>query len=151
MKKADLILLASDSGFTDIDQNQEVQAILKEKPHIKIATKKDINKNQKEADIAICSKTDDLGPLIALMKKKLNIEQKEESEFLGKREEEYLISIRNQIQKAHQALLDTGLIDITSDTLREAISLINDLMGNSKAETMEDIYATLFSKFCLGK
>lgn len=151
MKKADLILLASDSGFTDIDQNQEVQAILKEKPHIKIATKKDINKNQKDADIAICSKTDDLGPLIALMKKKLNIEQKEESEFLGKREEEYLISIRNQIQKAHQALLDTGLIDITSDTLREAISLINDLMGNSKAETMEDIYATLFSKFCLGK
>ena len=151
MKKADLIVLASDCGFDDIDKNKEVQEILKEKPYIKVATKRDLNGEQKGADISICSTKDDLTPLVSLMKKKLDLEGKEESLFLGKREEDYLIAIKEQVDKAAFALKETKLIDISSDTLREAISLINDLMGNSEGETMEDIYQTLFSKFCLGK
>jgi len=143
--------LTSDNGFDDIDKDTELQEILKGKPLIKVATKKDINHNTKEADIAICSLKDDLTPLISLMLNKLNLDKKEESNFLGTREEEFLENISNQLEVARQAISDTHQIDIVSDNIRVAINLLNDLMGNSESKTMEDIYNTLFSKFCLGK
>ncbi len=151
MEKADLILLASDCGFNDIDANKEVQNIIKNKPVIKIATKRDINTSSDLADISICSTTDDLHPLIDLIMGKLDLTQKEESSFLGKREEEYLERIHGQMKQAYDAIYDTYQIDIVSDTLRTAINSINDLMGKCEGQTMEDIYQTLFSKFCLGK
>lgn len=151
MEKADLILLASDCGFNDIDANKEVQNIIKNKPVIKIATKRDINTSSDLADISICSTTDDLHPLIDLIMGKLDLTQKEESSFLGKREEEYLERIHSQMKQAYDAIYDTYQIDIVSDTLRTAINSINDLMGKCEGQTMEDIYQTLFSKFCLGK
>lgn len=151
MREADLVLLASDCGFEDIDKNREVQEILKDKPVIKIATKKDINHNQDQADIAICSLKDDLTPLLNMIIDKLDLNKKEESNFLGKREEEYLEKIASDMEKALSAIYDTYQIDIVSDTLRVAIADINDLMGKNQGQTMEDIYQTLFSKFCLGK
>ena len=151
MEKADLILLASDCGFNDIDANKEVQNIIKNKPVIKIATKRDINTSSDLADISICSTTDDLHPLIDLIMGQLDLTQKEESSFLGKREEEYLERIHSQMKQAYDAIYDTYQIDIVSDTLRTAINSINDLMGKCEGQTMEDIYQTLFSKFCLGK
>jgi tRNA U34 5-carboxymethylaminomethyl modifying GTPase MnmE/TrmE len=81
----------------------------------------------------------------------LDVSKKEESSFLGKREEEYLERIHSQMKQAYDAIFDTYQIDIVSDTLRTAINSINDLMGKCEGQTMEDIYQTLFSKFCLGK
>ena len=151
MEKADLILLASDCGFAEIDANKEVQEVIKNKPIIKIATKRDINTSKDTADISICSTTDDLHPLIDLIMDRLDVSKKEESSFLGKREEEYLERIHSQMKQAYDAIFDTYQIDIVSDTLRTAINSINDLMGKCEGQTMEDIYQTLFSKFCLGK
>ena len=151
IKEADLVLLTSDSGFEDIDKNQELKQIIQGKPVIKVATKKDINKNYKESDIAICSLKDDLAHLINMMLDKLDFNKKEESNFLGEREEEYLEQIYSQLLSSHNAIEDTHQIDIVSDFIRQAIATINDLMGNSESKTMEDIYNTLFSKFCLGK
>lgn len=150
IKKADLILLASDTGFTEINNNIELKETIGDKPVIYIDTKRDLNPNT-TGDISICSTIDDLSPLINMMLDKLNLNQKDEADFLGKREEEYLIKIRDQLVKTINAINDTYQIDIVSDTLRVAISLINDMMGKCENQTMEDIYQTLFSKFCLGK
>lgn len=151
IRSSDLVILSSDCGFAEIDQNQELMDILKDKPVIRLATKKDINANLTGADLAVCSVKDDLTPLLQLILEKLNLNRKEESSFLGKREEEYLIRLRDQVVKTKQAIADTHQIDIVSDSLRVAIALINELMGNNESQTMEDIYQTLFSKFCLGK
>lgn len=151
IENADLVLLASDSGFQDIDNNQELLQAIKDKPVIRIATKKDVNKDISHCDIAICSLNDDLSPLLSLIIKKLNLNHKEEASFLGKREEEYLETILKHLQDTISAIYNTYQIDIISDTLRIAIKDINDLMGNNAGQTMEDIYQTLFSKFCLGK
>ncbi len=151
IEQADLVLLASDCGFSDIDKNDELWASIDQKPFIKIATKKDINRNIADCDISLCSTKDDLSPLLNLILKKLNIDQKQDSSFLGKREEEFLVKIATHIQATIQAIHDTHQVDIVSDTLRMAISDINELMGNNQGQTMEDIYQTLFSKFCLGK
>lgn len=151
MKKADIILLASDTGFEEIKTNDELLEIIKNKPLIKIATKKDINKCTEGSDISICSFNDDLTPLYEMMKDKLDINHKEDSAFLGQREEDFLILISSQLKVATVAIDETHQIDIVSDNIRLAIASINDLMGNNVTQTMEDIYQTLFSNFCLGK
>lgn len=151
MKKADIILLASDTGFEEIKSNDELLEIIKNKPLIKIATKKDINKCTEGSDISICSFNDDLTPLYEMMKDKLDINHKEDSAFLGQREEDFLILISSQLKDATVAIDETHQIDIVSDNIRLAIASINDLMGNNVTQTMEDIYQTLFSNFCLGK
>lgn len=151
IENADLVLLASDCGFEDMKNNKELQNAIKDKPVIHLATKADINTNMKDADISICSLNDDLNPLLSMIIDKLNLNHKEEASFLGKREEEFLEAISSQIQKTIDAVYDTHQIDIISDTLRVIVSLINDLMGKNQGQTMEDIYQTLFSKFCLGK
>lgn len=151
MRKADIILLASDTGFEEIKSNKELLEIINDKPLIKIATKKDINKCTLGSDIAICSFNDDLSPLYEMMKDKLDINHKEDSAFLGQREEDFLILISSQLKDATVAIDETHQIDIVSDNIRLAIASINDLMGNNVTQTMEDIYQTLFSNFCLGK
>jgi tRNA modification GTPase len=151
IRKADLVLLASDNGFSDIEKDDDLKKALGQKPTIKVATKRDINPKTQDCDIAICSLKDDLTPLVTLMFAKLDILHKEESEFLGQREEDYLIAISNDLQETIKAIDETHQIDIVSDRLRVALARINDLMGNQVTKTMEDIYQTLFSKFCLGK
>ncbi len=151
IEQSDIVLLASDNGFSDIDKNEELWASIDKKPFIKIATKKDINEKVDDCDIALCSTKDDLHPLLNLILKKLNLDQKQESSFLGKREEDFLVRISDHIQMTIMAIQETHQVDIVSDTLRLAISDINELMGNNQGQTMEDIYQTLFSKFCLGK
>lgn len=151
IKQADLVLLASDNGFNDINNNEELTNILKDKIVIKVATKKDLSSNTANSDISICSLTDDLTPLINMMFDHLNLNSKEESEFLGQREEDFLKQIHSKLLSAYKAIKDTHQIDIVSDSIRLAIDSINDLMGNNRTQTMEDIYQTLFSNFCLGK
>jgi tRNA modification GTPase len=151
IQAADLVLLTSDCGFEEIDQDEELKKLLQEKPVIRIATKRDINQNTQGSDIAICSLKDDLKPLIHMMLSKLNIDKKEESNFLGQREEDYLEKISEQLKLSSKAISETHQIDISSDSIRVAVAFLNELMGNNEGQTMEDIYQTLFSKFCLGK
>lgn len=151
IQKADLVLLASDTGFNDIESNEDLSSSLKGKAVIKVATKRDINPSNSDSDIAICSLKDDLSSLIALMFDRLDLNSKEDSEFLGQREEDFLCQINNNLRTASQAIEETHQIDIASDSIRMAIDTINDLMGNNITQTMEDIYQTLFSNFCLGK
>jgi len=151
VKDADLVLLTSDCGFEDIYKDEELKSVLKDKKIIKVATKRDINTHIADADISICSLKDDISALTDKILSALSLDKKEESAFLGKREEEYLEKISSQMKKASEAISETGQIDISSDTLRVAVAFINELIGNSEGQTMEDIYQTLFSKFCLGK
>lgn len=151
IKEADLVLLLSDCGFDEIDKNEDLSALLKDKVTIRIATKADLDKKQDEADILLSCYQKDLSPLYRMMEEKLDIDKKEDSAFLGQREEDFLIRISEQLKEASVAIDETHQIDIVSDDIRKAISTINDLMGKQVTQTMEDIYQTLFSKFCLGK
>lgn len=151
IKESDIVLLASDSGFDFLQDETDLLDAIGEKPLIKVGTKKDLGGESKGADIFLSSLEDDLTPLIRLMLRKLDLDKKEESSFLGKREEKYLSDILEKLKESQETIRDTHQIDIASDTLRQAIDLLNSLMGVSESQTMEDIYQTLFSKFCLGK
>lgn len=151
IQEADLVLLLSDCGFDEIDKNEDLSILLKDKVTIKVATKADLDKQQGEADILLSCYQKDLFPLYRMMEEKLDIDKKEDSAFLGQREEDFLMKISEQLKEASIAIDETHQIDIVSDDIRKAISTINDLMGKQVTQTMEDIYQTLFSKFCLGK
>ena len=148
---ADVILLTSDCGFKLLDSNVELMKMIKNKPVIKVATKRDLGHSDEQADIQLSALKDDLSPLIDLIFEKLALNHKEEADFLGQREEDYLKHIRDSLQEASIAIDDTKMIDIVSDKIRTAVALINEMAGEDLNKTMEDIYETLFSKFCLGK
>lgn len=151
IKDSDIVLLASDSGFAFLPKEKDLLEAIGDKPLVKVGTKKDLGGENEGADIRISSLEDDLTPLIQKMFKALDLDSKEESAFLGKREEKYLADILDKLCESRKAILETHQIDIASDTMRQAIDLLNSLMGKNASRTMEDIYQTLFSKFCLGK
>jgi tRNA U34 5-carboxymethylaminomethyl modifying GTPase MnmE/TrmE len=145
------VLLLSESGFKEFESLPEIQEAIQGKPVLRIATKKDLHGENKEADITVSDKEDDMALLLSLFQKKLSLENKEASSFLGEREEDFLIEIEEQLEKTRTAIQETHSIDVVSDSLREAVHMINSLMGKDENATMEDIYQTLFSHFCLGK
>ena len=150
IKRADLVLLCSENGFSEILSDEKIKALLEKKNVILVSTKSDINQS-KEGDISVSETEEDLSSLFALMLERLDVDKKEESCFLGKREEDYLFKIHEQINLSKNALEETGQIDIISDTIHVTLVLLDEMLGNSRSKTMEDIYQTLFSHFCLGK
>ena len=150
IKRADLVLLCSENGFSEILSDEKIKALLEKKNVILVSTKSDINQS-KEGDISVSETEEDLSSLFALMLERLDVDKKEESCFLGKREEDYLFKVHEQINLSKNALEETGQIDIISDTIHVTLVLLDEMLGNSRSKTMEDIYQTLFSHFCLGK
>ena len=151
IKDSDLVLLASDSGFSFLPKEKELLSVLKGKKVLKVATKKDLGVPTDGADLVLSSLEGDLSLLIDRMFSLLDLEEKEESAFLGEREESYLEKILNGLAESVSSIEETSQLDIASDTLRQVVSTINELLGKDEGKTMEDIYQTLFSHFCLGK
>lgn len=152
IKKADLLLLLSDTNF-DAFKEKKISSLIKEKPIVKVITKKDINKNKKveDADIYISALKEDIKPLIDLIINKLDLNRIEESYFLGQRDVDYLNRIKEQFSDTLSAIEQINEIEICSDKLRTVINTINEFLGNNESKTAEDVYETLFSNFCLGK
>ena len=151
IKKADLLLLLSDTNF-DVFKEKKISSLIKEKPIVKVITKKDINKKKAEdADIYISALKEDIKPLIDLIINKLDLNRIEESYFLGQRDVDYLNRIKEQFSDTLSAIEQINEIEICSDKLRTVINTINEFLGNNESKTAEDVYETLFSNFCLGK
>ena len=59
--------------------------------------------------------------------------------------------LKDEVEEAIDVINNTRVLDISSDKMRRVIDTINEMKGLDKSSTMEDIYETLFSSFCLGK
>lgn len=70
--------------------------------------------------------------------------------YMTGRDMAYLERIRQYLKSSIQAL-DEGFIDAFSDGLSASVAAIDEMLGNSHAQSGEDIYQTIFSSFCLGK
>ena len=152
IKDSDIVLLLSENDFSIFSSNS-LKKLLKDKIIIKVLSKDDLKKkNNNDYDISISAKNNKLNNLMDLIINKLNLNLSDEyGYFLGKREEDYLLRMKEELIDAKNSLIDTYQIDIVSDKLRIVINTINELLGNHESKTMEDIYETLFSSFCLGK
>lgn len=145
--KADLILHI----FDDESSEKEFSSLLEGKNVIRVKSKNDLNKKVDNYDISISAMFSSLDELKELIKKKLDFQDEKEVLFLGKREEDYLSTIIDEVNDARDVLKQTMILDLSSDKMRRIIDTINEMKGLDKSSTMEDIYKTLFSSFCLGK
>lgn len=148
IKKCDVILLLSDvsSNVKYIQNNIKID----KNKVITIKTKS--VKPSPKYDFSMNKNTKDFNSLYELIDKKVNLDLKNDSYFLGEREEEGLRHLYNDLIVVSNNLKNyDGNLAIISDGLRICINDINSLIGLPESQTMEDIYDTLFSKFCLGK
>lgn len=74
-----------------------------------------------------------------------------DNSFMSERDLSFLVKVKDLVIKANHALDNGGLIDAFSDDLRRAVALANEMLGLDMRSTEEDIYNTIFSRFCLGK
>ena len=145
--KADLILHI----FDDEDSEKEFTSLLEGKNVIKVLSKADLNKKVNSFDISVSALFSSLDDLKEMIKTKLDFQDDKEVLFLGKREEDYIALLKDEVEEAIDVINNTRVLDISSDKMRRIIDTINEMKGLDKSSTMEDIYETLFSSFCLGK
>ncbi|MDY5649596.1 MAG: tRNA uridine-5-carboxymethylaminomethyl(34) synthesis GTPase MnmE [Candidatus Enterosoma sp.] len=145
--KADLILHI----FDDEDSEKEFTSLLEGKNVIRVLSKADLNKKVNSFDISVSALFSSLDDLKEMIKTKLDFQDDKEVLFLGKREEDYIALLKDEVEEAIDVINNTRVLDISSDKMRRIIDTINEMKGLDKSSTMEDIYETLFSSFCLGK
>ncbi len=152
MNQADVILFLSDNS---LDYEEEIFNHLedKNKPVIRIFTKKDIsNKVPENFDLAISSKDESYNQIFDLILKRLNLDDVSDiKEHLTQREISYLEKIINILEMFVSEANVGSNIDVLGGFIMFAIDEINEMLGLSKGQTKEDVYASIFKNFCLGK
>lgn len=144
---ADLILLVSPSSF----ENKDLPSIPTGKKVIKIGSKSDLG-FALGADVEINAKDGQIEELKNRLIKEVSLSSTNtDNSFMSERDLSFLIKVKDLVIKANHALDNGGLIDAFSDDLRRAVALANEMLGLDMRSTEEDIYNTIFSRFCLGK
>ncbi len=149
-KTADIImiLLNKENGLGDVSK-LGIKQLIENKPTIKISTKKDLYGKDSAADIAISKDDKDLDELFNLIQSKLLITDGEEAGFVSDRDLNLLDRFVDELQSIESDLRKKITIDVVEIKILEASKILDELLGNNS--TMEDIYTTIFSNFCVGK
>jgi len=149
LQESDIILLVDDKTFDDVEP--EILELIKNKILIKVGSKKDLGKAL-GADIETSGLNNDIEDLKTKLISSLNVSSFEnESILLSERDIGFLKNFISFIEMGLDALYNNGYADVYSDMLTRAIGEINEILGNSISQTQEDVYGTIFSKFCMGK
>lgn len=149
LKKADIVLFLSDEDGFKADP--EVAELLKDKKTVKVGSKKDI-KSVSGADVWVSAITNDLGDLKKALIESAGLSSaRSQAAFMSDRDIGVLTELEQDLSKATEALYDKGYVDAFSDMVRRGVQTVNALLGKSAGQAAEDIYQTIFSRFCMGK
>jgi len=152
IKDADLVLFTIDSeqGFTDEDKI--IYEEIKDKPHIKIASKADLNANSDLAGyIHVSSKTrQGFNEIIKKIEKIiLSSENMQESEFsTNLRQQECLQKAKGALLNAKISCTNKEIQDFISIDLKTALLCLGEITGEV---VTDEILENIFSNFCIGK
>ena len=156
LDEAELILFLLDGSKGISDEDRELLEKTKDKPHIVIVNKIDLDCKEIDIDddniIRISTKT---GEGIELLENKIvelfnleNLETENELIITNMRHKD-LISKAKEELKATAETVSSGLpIDMVSITVKNAISSLGEILGESVSE---DVLKKIFEKFCVGK
>lgn len=149
IQTADVVLWVSDGSFDGLDET--TLAALKGKNVIKVGSKGDLGHAQ-GAEVETCAIQNQVEALTKLLANRAGIAQKRvDSYLMSQRDMAFLDDLIADLKQALTALKRDGYLDAFSDMLQRGIESCNELLGESKGQTAEDVYQTIFSKFCLGK
>ena len=151
IQEADIILLLFEKGSSSEEETKKLGLgeMIEHKPCIYVSTKRDLNGADVKADISISKDDKDLLGLFNLIRKKLNIEEKEEEGFATQRDEDIMERFVELLQGIQKDIQDRITIDVVEIKLIQATSCLDEMLGVES--TLEDIYDTVFKHFCVGK
>ena len=144
---ADVILLLENPEYVLSDE--KFIALIKNKPTVKVSTKKDIYGNSDNADVSISKDEVNIGKIFDLIETKLDMEKFNDIGLSSHREIEMLESFSLCLEDALNDLSNNMSVDVIEIKLLKASSILDELMGVSS--TIEDVYSTIFKNFCVGK
>lgn len=147
IKDADIILYIYDKF--DVEEYQDILIESNDKPVVKVQNKNDINSVDKENDISISATSKKVNVIYEIINKILDIRETVEGGFASKRDLDLLDSFSKQLSEAVFNIEEGMTIDVIETMLLNSTHKLDELLGNN--QTMEDLYSTVFAKFCVGK
>ena len=147
IKDADIILYIYDKF--DVEEYKDILIESNDKPVVKVQNKNDINSVDKENDISISATSKKVNVIYEIINKRLDIRETVEGGFASKRDLDLLDSFSKQLSEAVFYIEEGMTIDVIETMLLNSTHKLDELLGNN--QTMEDLYSTVFAKFCLGK
>lgn len=147
IKDADIILYIYDKF--DEEEYKDILIESNDKPVVKVQNKNDINSVDKENDISISATSKKVNVIYEIINKRLDIRETVEGGFASKRDLDLLDSFSKQLSEAVFNIEEGMTIDVIETMLLNSTHKLDELLGNN--QTMEDLYSTVFSKFCVGK
>lgn len=148
---ADVVLFLSDKDFVYLDELVKEHNInLENKLVLKVGTKKDI-KNTKGHDIQISNLENPDVMIFDTILEKLELNNvREITNHLTQRELSYLKKISASLEEVIKSIEVVDLSLVANDLI-SIVDIFNEMLGESKGSTKEEIYDTIFSNFCMGK
>lgn len=147
IKDADIILYIYDKF--DEEEYKDILIESNDKPVVKVQNKNDINSVDKENDISISATSKKVNVIYEIINKRLDIRETVEGGFASKRDLDLLDSFSEQLSEAVFNIKEGMTIDVIETMLLNSTHKLDELLGNN--QTMEDLYSTVFAKFCVGK
>lgn len=147
IKDADIILYIYDKF--DVEEYKDILIESNDKPVVKVQNKNDINSVDKENDISISATSKKVNVIYEIINKRLDIRETVEGGFASKRDLDLLYSFSEQLSEAVFNIEEGMTIDVIETMLLNSTHKLDELLGNN--QTMEDLYSTVFAKFCVGK
>lgn len=147
IKDADIILYIYDKF--DEEEYKDILIESNDKPVVKVQNKNDINSVDKENDISISATSKKVDVIYEIINKRLDIRETVEGGFASKRDLDLLDSFSEQLSEAVFNIEEGMTIDVIETMLLNSTHKLDELLGNN--QTMEDLYSTVFAKFCVGK
>lgn len=147
IKDVDIILYIYDKF--DEEEYKDILIESNDKPVVKVQNKNDINSVDKENDISISATSKKVNVIYEIINKRLDIRETVEGGFASKRDLDLLDSFSKQLSEAVFNIEEGMTIDVIETMLLNSTHKLDELLGNN--QTMEDLYSTVFAKFCVGK
>lgn len=150
MEESDVVLFLFDAQEGFIKEDEEIFELIKNKPHLKIASKVDLVQESLKECLSISTKT---GKNIENLKREIkNIVAENndlETDFItNQRQQECLNNSKEALEQALSAVKKQEIQDLISIDIKSALMFISEISGEV---ITDDVLNNIFDNFCIGK
>ena len=152
INEADIVLVIIDNSKKVSKQDLSIIDKAKNKNHIIVLNKTDLNKNLNEYknSVKISAKNNDINELIKAIKKETKniIPKSTNNLLLGERQINLIEKTVTLLNNVIDSISQTPVLDLIVEDLKEIYNLLGEAIGEKVDINILD---KIFSKFCLGK
>jgi len=152
ISQADIVLVIIDNSKKVSKQDLSIIDKAKNKNHIIVLNKTDLNKNLNEYknSVKISAKNNDINELIKAIKKETRniIPKSTNNLLLGERQINLIEKTVTLLNNIIDSISQTPVLDLIVEDLKEIYNLLGEAVGEKVDINILD---KIFSKFCLGK